>query len=294
MKTLFRYTSKDAWLFIQPVMIFVSTLAMAIVDPAFYWWLVVGVAQWWLAVNVLNSSLHHHAHWTTFVNGTYNRIYELFLSVVTGKQFHSWKIAHVKHHVHINDRPVDGKTKDPVSVYACGKNGERELFWSFIFNKANWQLKALFVQKQLVSLTKFDKWFKQETFAVRLWFISLFVINPLYGLFIFALNYVVTLGDAATSYGEHWGVLERRGDTTQDSIGIYSKWYNIIGFNAGYHQEHHHQPSLHWSRLPEITKDMHPNRKIVGGMHILNNPFWQDLKLTFKPSSSSSTEKSSL
>lgn len=281
MKT-FRYTPKDAWLFIQPVMIFTITLAMAFADIEFYWWVIVGFAQWWLAVNVLNSSLHHHAHWATFVNMKLNRIYELFLSAVTGKQFHSWKITHLKHHVHINDRPVNGKTQDPVSVYACGKNGERELFWSFIFRKANWQIKALFVQNQIVKIPRFNQWFKQETFIIRLWLISLFVINPWYGLFIFVLNYVVTLGDAATSYGEHWGVLERRGDTTQDSIGIYSHWYNIIGFNAGYHQEHHNNPALHWSRLPEITEKMHPDRKIIGGMHILNNPFWQDLKLMFK------------
>ena len=105
--------------------------------------------------------------------------------------------------------------------------------------------------------------------------------SPVYGLWMLLVFYFAWMQDGAVSYGEHWGVLDRRGDTTQDSIGIYSRWYNIIGFNAGYHQEHHNQPRLHWTRLPEITQNMHPNRKIVGGMHVLNNPFWQDFKALF-------------
>ena len=97
--------------------------------------------------------------------------------------------------------------------------------------------------------------------------------------FIYALAHFL---NAATSYGEHWTVLDRRGDTTQDSIGIYSRWYNIIGFGAGFHQEHHNKPNMHWTTLSSITPNMHPDRVIKGGMHITNCPYWDHFKLLFR------------
>lgn len=281
MSKIFLHTPRDGFLIIQPLMIFVITLIMAITDPAWYWWLPTGLIQSWLICNVLNSSLHHHSHWSTYTSPIVNRLYELFLGMVTGTNFTSWKIAHLKHHKWINDVPVDGKTKDPVSVFADGKNGNRTLFWNYIFIAANLRTGRLVLSKQF-HIDHFDKKIRGERSVCRLWIFFLLLLNPLYGVWMLLVFYFGWLQDGAVSYGEHWGVLDRRGDTTQDSIGIYSRWYNIIGFNAGYHQEHHNQPGLHWSRLPEITNNMHPERKIIGGMHVLNNPFLQDFKALFR------------
>ena len=280
MPKIFLHTPRDGLLAVQPLMIFAITLSMAILDPSWSWWVATGLLQSWLICNALNSSLHHHSHWSTFVNPKLDRLYELFLSMLTGTQLTSWRVAHLKHHKWINDRPVDGITKDPVSVFAAGKNGQRTLFWNYAFGAANNRVERLFSKK-----TSYVELFSNKTHYERivcwLWIILLFIINPAYGLWMLLVFYFGWMQDGAVSYGEHWGVLDRRGDTTQDSIGIYSRWYNIIGFNAGYHQEHHNQPRLHWTRLPEITQNMHPDRKIIGGMHVLNNPFWQDFKALF-------------
>ena len=88
--------------------------------------------------------------------------------------------------------------------------------------------------------------------------------------------------NAAWHYGEHWGAHDRRGDTTQDSVGIYNWWYNTFCFNSGLHQEHHHKPGVHWTKLPSVTPLLHPDRVTACGMHIFNVPWSADLKKLIK------------
>ncbi|MBP9707778.1 MAG: fatty acid desaturase [Oligoflexales bacterium] len=45
-----------------------------------------------------------------------------------------------------------------------------------------------------------------------------------------------------------------------NSASCYSKIYNILTFNAGYHLEHHYIASEHWSKLPEVRNKM-PDEK---------------------------------
>jgi len=56
------------------------------------------------------------------------------------------------------------------------------------------------------------------------------------------------------------------------AVGIshYSRWYNTLWFNDGFHVEHHKQPSLHWTRLPtrqdgsEMTSTLPPIARWLG------------------------------
>ena len=42
-----------------------------------------------------------------------------------------------------------------------------------------------------------------------------------------------------------------------NSVNHYSRLWNVIMFNEGYHQEHHIRPQEHWSRRPTTRKDFH-------------------------------------
>ena len=123
--------------------------------------------------------------------------------------------------------------------------------------------------------------FEIEMNAYRIYMIAVMLLDWQYGIWFWCLFAVALFFNAATSYGEHWGVLDRRGDTTQDSIGIYTRWYNFVGFGAGYHQEHHNSMMTHWTKLSKLTPNMHPNRKTVKTMHIFNNPYWSHFKAMF-------------
>ena len=105
----------------------------------------------WLITNLQNSCLHHHSHWPTFYNKKLNFAYEILLSIVGGIPHQIWKYHHLKHHIHVNDKPIDGKTKDPVSVFLHGKNNEVQNFWLFCFKMT----KEAFVK--MVVFPKFGK-----------------------------------------------------------------------------------------------------------------------------------------
>ena len=287
MKKIFQHSPKDLYLILYTLFMLSVPLTMAYYSPPFIWWCIIGFFHVWFIVNQQNSPLHHHSHWPTFVNKKYNQIYELFLSAASGIPHQIWKSAHLIHHKHVNDRPKEpgGNTIDGTSVYRNSLDGTPVNFWIYCFCTVISMIKNYLFDCGDMHITRVPKFFnryKKESWAIRIFLLLIISINFKYGIFlciIYILSYIV---NNANSYGEHYGALHLRGDTTRDSVGIYSQWYNIFGFNAGYHQEHHHKPGKHWTQLPEITKLLPQDRHIVGKIHILNNPFWSHFKLLFK------------
>jgi fatty acid desaturase len=280
-KKIFKNSSKDTYLILYTLIMFSIPIILAFYTPNLFWLSIITFFHIWLIVNGQNSSMHHHTHWATFNNNRLNRIYDVFLSITFGIATSLWRWSHLLHHKHVNDKPVNGVTQDPVSVYKLSPaDGTLNNFWVYSF-------KGAFLDNILPVLTwyKFGK-YKQlmiETWAFRLFIITVFLINPFYGAWLLGTYCLSFIVNNMNSYGEHWGALNRRGDTTQDSIGIYSKWYNIFGFGAGLHQEHHHKPGVHWTQLHTVTPLLHPDRVIKKhGVHITNNPFWEHFVLLLK------------
>ena len=117
---IFRNSPKDIWLVIYTVLVGITPFVIALSDIDILWWALLLPFQAWSIANLQNSPLHHHSHWSTFNNKKANTVYELLLSMISGIPHQSWKWTHLTHHIHVNDRPVDGKTKDPVSVFEHG------------------------------------------------------------------------------------------------------------------------------------------------------------------------------
>ena len=279
MKTLFKYSSKDFFLTAQTLLAIAVAYTMALSDLGIWWNLLIAPFHIFLILSIQNTSLHHHTHWATFNNKLFNKIYELLIAAAAGSKPQTYRLVHTIHHKYVNDPPVNGVCQDPLSVYQLDpEKGELNNFWVYCF-KGAWlfNFKAIFVWRPIYKQTQIELW------ALRAYLAALVLLNPFYGLWYLVVVYLAFVVNNANSYGEHWGALVRRGDTTQDSIGIYSKWYNIFGFNAGLHQEHHHKPGVHWSNLPKVTAELHPNRVIKKhGVHITNNPFWEHFVLLLK------------
>ena len=285
MKQIFRYSPLDAFLILNLLLVGSIPYFVASMDLPLWSWMIISIFHVWFIVNVQNTCLHHHAHWSIFVSTKANRIYELFVSAVSGIPVQLWRHSHLLHHKYVNDKPVNFRTNDPVSVYKFSKTDEPTNFWIYCWRSTvHSDIKWAWMQvvPNILKVKELYTWFRREQWAIRVYWLSIALINPVYGVFLLLVYFLAYFVNNANSYGEHWGVLDRRGDTTQDSVGIYSTWYNIFGFGAGYHQEHHHKPGIHWSKLSKVTPLLHPDRKIIGGIHILNNPFWSHFKLLFK------------
>ena len=283
---LFRHSPKDAYLFLYTLAMLALPYYMAVYTEPSVWWILVGAVQSYLIANLQNTSLHHQSHWPMFESARLNSYYEILVSMPCALANQGWKWAHLLHHKYINDQPVDGVTRDPVSVFLRGQNGNPENFWNYTVVQGLFDLKMIFKKTQYPNpaLTKYAIQYSREQWAIKFFFASILLINPVYFVCLILVYWAAHAENRAISYGEHWTVLDRRGDTTQDSTSNYGWFVNWLGFGAGHHQEHHHRPGTHWTRYHEITPMLHPNRKLIPGLHIMNNPFWTHFKLLFKKS----------
>jgi len=281
---MFRYSIKDSFLILQTLVVFLLPVAMALYDPDFIWWILVLPLHVMLALLCSNTSVHHHVHWPTFNNKKLNSVYECFLSCVGMTSAQGYRNSHLIHHKFVNDPPV---SKDSISVLSKGQNNQAENAWTFCFSWAimrNLQpYKFLFDQKPAGVLIQTSQW-RREMISILIFIATILFLNFKYGLWLCCVVYVVMqFLNAAWHYGEHWGAHNRRGDCSQDSVGIYSWWYNTFCFNSGLHQEHHYQPGVHWTQLDKLTSLLPADRVIVSGMHITNVPWAVDFKkLLFK------------
>ena len=259
---IFRHSSKDIMLVAMTVVIIVLTMGLAIADLSLFWLCLIAPLHILLILNVLNAAVHYHTHWATFVSKKANHFYELLLSAASGSKPELYRLVHAIHHKYVNDKPVDGKCKDTISVFGHGVNQQPENAWTFCWRHgvnawlAPWRYVFLEIwksQKPNTSMMNPVQWHRQQLAIVVFNLLVLF-INFSYGIWLMFFIYLpVHFLNYAWHYGEHHGSYQHRGDTTQDSVGIYSPWYNFLFFNAGYHQEHHHRPGVHWTKLPELT-----------------------------------------
>jgi len=282
---ILKHSFQDVFLVAQTAITLAFPVIFAIANLDFVWWMIFLPLHVLLMLCCNNTSVHHHAHWETFKSKKINQIYECLLSVTTAASLQVYRNVHLIHHKFVNDPPV---SKDVISVLANGKNGQAENAWKFCLGrmfKTNFLYGLAKNNIKTMPLINRACW-KQELIALSAFTVVLCWINLYYALWlIFVVCPLMQFLNAAWHYGEHWGAHDRRGDTTQDSVGIYNWWYNTFCFNSGLHQEHHHKPGVHWTKLPSVTPSLHPDRVVTKGMHIFNVPWSADFKKLIKLSS---------
>jgi fatty acid desaturase len=277
---IFRNTPLDSLLILYVAIAFVLPFAIAFFASTLLWFLLIPFQAIFLVI-VMNTSLHHHMHVPIFASSKMNRAYEIFTSATLGIPFNGWKYFHTIHHRYNNDFKINGQTKDPLSFYRYGENGEREKFWSYCI-KGLWRdLNGQTLKDPYDNCsTKIDiknvDLLKTEQYAFYVFIASIFIFNIAYG-FVYLLVYVLSLIlNNANSYGEHFGPVEQE-NFRANSVGSYSKLYNLLCFNSGYHQEHHVRPGAHWTELPKITKTLPTKRHTINKMYMFNAPWFKDL-----------------
>lgn len=285
MNNIFRYSPKDSLLVIFTLLMLAVPVILAVYTPDWPWLIPIFAAHVWVLVMFQNSAVHHHTHWATFNNKKLNQLYEILLAAAGGYPPAHWRTGHLIHHKYVNDYPdATGKTQDPTSVY-FGNNSKTPVnVWVYIFQHGLLDMKySWFVSLPRMTNQQIESQYKKEKIAFWIFIFIIFSINIWYGLVLMLCHAGSQFFNQCNSYGEHWQYLHHRGDTTRDSFSNYGKIYNLLTFNAGYHQEHHHRPGVHWTRLPsEVTPLLPKDRLILKIPAPLNNPYWHDFKSLFR------------
>ena len=101
--------------------------------------------------------------------------------------------------------------------------------------------------------------------------VTMALVNWRYFVFFYLPSYYLGwVLSYAEGYLEHYG--GQPGNPYANSVSSYHRLYNLLWFNNGYHQEHHWDPKVHWTRMKELHQQIEPqmaaNRTRILGPHI--------------------------
>lgn len=161
---------------------------------------------------------------------------------------------HAMHHAYNNDRlHPDGTTLDPTSTYLYGKNGNQEFFVKYC-------ALGVFRDWTMADVAQIHKRGKTTRFIAELVAILFMVLVSAYLswewlLFAWIPTYLAGWFLAnMQNYYEHYRAKDP-GNRYSNSVSYYGRIFNFLMFNEGYHQEHHIQPSTHWSQRPLLRQE---------------------------------------
>jgi fatty acid desaturase len=181
-----------------------------------------------------------------------------------------YKYHHLTHHQYANDPIQNGITLDPSSTYRYGKDGRQEGFIRYCalslfrdggtgdaYREAmrHGQKPQFAMEVAWIALVG-SVWLAIDW----RWVLVAFVPTFYFGWFLALLE----------NYYEHHRARNHQ-DRFADSVSYYGRWYNVMMFNEGYHQEHHLKPHLHWTRRPEVRRE-HRTRFAEAGAYEASLP----------------------
>ncbi len=256
------------------------SVAAAVAHLAFVIWLVAAfdTRPWWanlilgcvyaLAISWnINGVAHNHLHTPYFRWKPLNYAFSLLESLAIGfsQTFYTW--VHLRHHEGNSDRPgADGTTRDWLSIYRHGRDGEPENVWSYVF-MGFFREGGGSIHTALKARRPFDAtWGRIEIACVALFVVGMAVLNWKAVLFLVPFYYLGDCLSQLNGYYEHY-----RGNPDEPiawGVSTYAPLYNLIWFNNGHHAEHHFRPAVHWTRLPALRRAIVDDQR-AKGVHVI-------------------------
>lgn len=190
---------------------------------------------------------HYQHHINVFTWRGLNRIYEVILFLQTGTPPYLITLHHnLGHHPHYLEPERDTlRWQSPEGsrrglVECLVKNFAGHLTWTMALGRCYPRVYRRFKLMTAVSLL---------TLSVFLYLDAAKAMIVFVGPMLLAIFNVARLG-----YDQHAGL--ELDDHLSASRNIESRLYNLVTFNSGYHTAHHVKPGLHWSRLPELHRQL--------------------------------------
>ncbi|MFG3558430.1 fatty acid desaturase family protein [Micromonospora sp. NPDC047557] len=229
-----------------------------------------------MAYNIIViTHLVTHSPW--FADRRLNSAVSILNSLNIGQSVMAYQLTHVRNHHRFNNDPLqaDGTTRDITSTYRGGRDGNHAPMLRYsvggaaesLIGRAREFLSATRLwrvgsgEQVLLSLVsprdprrgrelgqiQLDRAAHSLSlivFAAISWQWTLACYLPAFFLALTMVN--------VQNYYRHYGA--NPDDRAADSVSHYGRLYNLLSFNDGYHQEHHLNPTAHWSQLPAVRE----------------------------------------
>lgn len=206
---------------------------------------------------------HHHSHHPIFRRAWANHLYDLILLAAAGNTTAVWELQHVRGH---HRTFLDAKNDVAGTHRFRAGNG--------VWHRVEFTLRAdalTVVDSYRIALAQKRPWPHLLRLTAQLamhamiivaawrvdWRAALLLVVLSHAL----LRWMVVFG----SYKQHHGAPSH--DVYSGSFTRFG-WQNRIFLNGGHHTAHHEKPTLHWTRLPERTREILnriPRELILGG-----------------------------
>lgn len=204
---------------------------------------------------------HNFIHLPFFKNSSLNNIFSVLNTIGIGAPQSMYRLQHLDHHRH-NNRPE----VDELSTFRHGKDGKEEnIFMYSMMGLVRTDLGGYYKRASknsilpLIEVTALFTFFA-VCFAIS-WKIAAFYILP------------SVLGGQFFAFWENYCEHHYANpyDRKRDSVSCYNRFYNLIWFNNGYHQEHHFSPQVHWTEITKVRAQLPDDRIIVSICHLANS-----------------------
>jgi sphingolipid delta-4 desaturase len=211
-----------------------------------YWIILLCVYLYGAFANqALFLAMHEIGHNLVFDKPWKNSLLGCFANITTILPYFSlFQKYHQDHHTYLGVVGLDPDLPSEVEAFFF-TNTFWKIIWIFLY-PGFYLIRPLFRRPRKIGLTEFINWF----------IVGIVNIIVIYTMGYKSLAYLALSGIIGTGLHPVAGHLLAEHfmfEKGQDTYSYYGP-FNIIGFNVGYHVEHHDFPRIPYSKLPELRK----------------------------------------
>jgi fatty acid desaturase len=259
-RPIFRYSVVDA----VPALCGVGIVALI-----FWTFLCFNSLSWWvlaLAFMAIAWSYcwnmqcisHNFIHNPFFTNAWLNRGYSVLESLALGVPHILYHHYHMNHHFGDSDaKGKNGTTRDWSSIYRYGRGDNPEGFWRYsLLSFFRVEVGPVLRTVARHGVGQICQTAIEAAALLTFWAAMLWIDWRYFVIFYLPSYYLGWVLSYMEGYLEHYGAMP--GNPFANSVSSYNRLYNFLWFNNGYHQEHHWDPKIHWTKMRQLHENIKP------------------------------------
>ena len=262
---LFRYSRWDAIPVLAGLLHFAYVLFLFVAFKRLPWWSLIPLGLIW-SVSIswnINGISHNFLHNPYFKSPVLNRCFSILESVTVGFSQVFYEQVHKDHHKGNADLPdAKGNTRDPLSIYRHGRDGQPENPWTYVFC-GYFRDDAKAIHRSIARKShSLARWGVFEIVLFLSLYVAAGIANWRFICFFLPFYYFGHCLSYLNGYYLHFG--GKPDVPLAWGVSSYEKIYNRLWFNNGYHAEHHYRPRVHWTEMKQLQVQLADQQRAAG------------------------------